>query len=254
MAYSLGPGAHDETTEIIENESLLWPGTIPLFLNQRLSPNQQNQHDCGYVEDPFIKVIRTKWSVSGACSTPKLNSAQTDFQEPKKKCSFYTCAALEAKEILGCEYNQNNYFHDFGHKYCLRFTDKTYPSLSSTGKKWMNQVLLCLQDSLKKGCAQDGRCRSCDSLRSWAYASHTPCYAGLDPLSGKKLSKRLSICEISFLDQLKILGTIEKKEYSKPEISQQFNQIVSLCAEIMWNNTKTKTGHALENASHLIGI
>lgn len=178
----------------------------------------------------------SRWSVPNQCVAPQLNRDHMSFTDPNNKCSFYDCAARGARDQLGCAIGGNNYFWDYGRKYCNRFVNQTYSKLSRTAKKWMNETLVCLQNALKDGCARDNRCRNCGTMRRWAFDSHTPCYTGQDPFTRRRVAGRTSLCELSLVDQGFVGTTPDAKDLATSDSIRQVGEVAAICGKEMLQN------------------
>lgn len=198
----------------------------------------------------------SRWSVPNQCQAPSLTSNHMSFTDPNNKCTFYECAANGARDQLGCN-NGNNYFRDYGKKYCNRFVNSTYANLSTRGKRWMNEVLVCLQNALRNGCARDNRCRNCATMRRWAFDSHTPCYTGQDPFTRRRDSGRLSLCELSLVDQGYVGSTPDAADLATRDSARQIAEVAQICGADMARNTAdavvTTTNTVVGGARRLVG-
>jgi hypothetical protein len=170
----------------------------------------------------------SQFRVPNSCGVPTLNARHTAFTSPANRCTFYDCAADAAQGQLGCNKQGNNYFHDYGRKYCNKFVDVTYANLSARGQRWMNETLVCLQDALKRGCALN-RCNSCSALARWAFDSHPACYVGRDPISNRNDPNRTSICTLNPSDAYNISTTPTAEDLFTWNSGRQVAQVAGLC-------------------------
>ena len=108
------------------------------------------------------------------------------------QCAYYYCLEEEAQ----C--GPNGYFLDFVGKYCVRFTQVTYPRLSQAGKDWMAGVRECLITNMESG-YEEGE--SCTSIEKRGIADHITCYVDT------------GICSLPIRDWIKILSTISPLEF-----------------------------------------
>ena len=62
----------------------------------------------------------------------------------------------------------------YGYKYCNKFLE-TYEYYDDKGKKWIDDTLVCLKESLVKD-MENQQPETCDQLLNNAFDSHVPCY------------------------------------------------------------------------------
>ena len=85
-------------------------------------------------------------------------------------CNYYLCREQTRGEACGAD----GYLLGFVRRYCVLFTEKTSPRLSSLGQQWIDDVRPCLQMALEE--LPDSA--SCQETRDYGYASHPGCYVG----------------------------------------------------------------------------
>jgi hypothetical protein len=142
-------------------------------------------------------------------------------------CQFYECAAYGARDQMQCR-EGNNYFWDYGRKYCNRFVNETRQNLTAEGQRWMYGVLACLQRALREGC-DGGRCRTCQQARNWGFRSHPGCYTARDPISGRALNYP-SICFLRTVDIGYIGTTPDVRDLATWDSGNQVASVAGRCA------------------------
>lgn len=100
----------------------------------------------------------------------------------------------------------------------------------------MNETLVCLQNALKNGCARDNRCRNCQTMRRWAFDSHTPCYTGQDPFTRRRDYGRVSLCELNLIDQGLVGNTPDIKDLATSDSLRQMAEVAQICGGEMLKN------------------
>lgn len=106
--------------------------------------------------------------LGGTCWT---NTSNCD-QPAASNCGWYI-GCLQAK--LGC--SLDGYPFSYGFKYCTRFM-KALDTFTPEGKKWVQGVLLCLQQALVPALNSNA---TCDQILDIAFASHPHCYTTTQP-------------------------------------------------------------------------
>ena len=69
------------------------------------------------------------------------------------------------------------YYMNYGYKYCERFSEKTKDQLSPSGKKWLDEVLLNLQEAMEQALVNDPMLEENDDKHyQFAFDSHVDAY------------------------------------------------------------------------------
>ena len=106
-------------------------------------------------------------------------------------CKFYSC--IEKKSECG----NDGYALGYGKPYCELFASEK--RLSSEGKKWRDQTLICLQEKLIP--VLFNNYNKCAEIKNNSFNSHTDCYIN---------NGAVSVCNLPLTDKLIILGIIKK--------------------------------------------
>lgn len=124
---------------------------------------------------------------------PNLSQSCTEALESGgcAQCDYYAC--LEESAQCGSD----GYLLDFVGKYCYRFTQVTYPRITSAGQEWMDGVRECLITNMEAGYYEG---ESCESLERRGIDDHISCYVDN------------GICSLPLGDWLKIMATIPPHE------------------------------------------
>ena len=110
------------------------------------------------------------------------------------QCNWYL-NCLNTKFDCGSE----GYPIDYGYKFCSKY-DENYDDFSDQGKKWIDSVKLCLQNALLP-VLNDPSSYDCDSLKSYAFDTHSKCYLGND-------GEFDSICDLPIQDWGAVVSTV----------------------------------------------
>jgi hypothetical protein len=119
-----------------------------------------------------------------------------------------------------------DYYLEYGLKYCLRFTEKTYPNLSLKGQAWLEKARCNLQRMMEQG-LQNNPELELDSkqFREFAFDTHPKAY--LDA----------GLADLSLSDWYEIAKTPDIKEWGRWETWEQG-------AETGWGVLKHKAKNA----------
>ncbi|RUS15880.1 hypothetical protein BC937DRAFT_91863 [Endogone sp. FLAS-F59071] len=124
-----------------------------------------------------------------------------------QSCAFYLQCA-EARYQCG----PNGYPVSYGNRYCTKF-EMDQGELSEAGKKWMWNVMKCLEDTLVPTVTAEKQV-SCNQLSRRAFDSHPYCYvrSGLCALPLSDLVAILNIIGLSALihiEMFKVAGSAQ---------------------------------------------
>lgn len=112
-------------------------------------------------------------------------------------CSWYR-ECLEKR--IPCEDSQHyKYALTYAEKYCKLYEDR-YSGFSQNGKKWINAVRKCLQESLVHVLYPQTNV-TCENLKKTAFQSHIGCY--------KKPELNVKFCDLSLHDKARVFWTIK---------------------------------------------
>lgn len=125
--------------------------------------------------------------ISSSAAAQCVNSAQPS-------CDVYDRCFAQACPCAG---DEHEYFVSYGKKYCKVFLD--LPGLSSEGKKWRDSTLRCLQESIVPKLPSSGSECNCQTMETYAYASHVDCYT----------KPAASICDLPVADWWKIFAATD---------------------------------------------
>ncbi|KAJ0392393.1 hypothetical protein P43SY_003954 [Pythium insidiosum] len=89
---------------------------------------------------------------------------------PRDSCAFYL-DCLEATFPCGAD----GYAVGYGNKYCRAFADNE-AWFSPKGKRWISDVMFCLQSDLVPLLTTKEPAKTCRQIRQMAFNSHPPCY------------------------------------------------------------------------------
>lgn len=116
-------------------------------------------------------------------------------------CDFYLCQ--EQKSPCGLE----GYNLSFGFKYCSGSKFKLLNQMQTGfGKSWVTNVIQCLQkQNILK--SQNNETRTCEQIKSDAFASHSDCYV------------ESGFCELEISEKLRIFQLVKKEIFSPESFS-----------------------------------
>ncbi len=113
---------------------------------------------------------------------------------------FYDCA----EETAQC--GPDGYLIGYGAKYAERFYTQTRPRMSPRGQEWLDDVLVCLQATLRDSIDAN---TSCDDIRTIAFDSHPACYVDA------------GFCTLSPWDIAQVVWTIDLRDWTSREAAKQ---------------------------------
>jgi hypothetical protein len=111
-------------------------------------------------------------------------------------CSWYR-KCLEAR--IPCESSAHAYAITYAEKYCKRYKDN-YDKFSEKGKKWVDAVRKCLQESLVHVLYPQIDI-TCEDVKTQAFRSHVGCY--------KKPSNEIGLRDLTIADCMRIVWTVK---------------------------------------------
>jgi hypothetical protein len=123
---------------------------------------------------------------------------------------FYRCA----EETLAC--GPEGYLIGYGARYAERFYRETRPRMSSRGRAWIDDVLVCLQDELRSSIDASS---DCDDVRTIAFDSHPGCY--LDA----------GFCQLSLADVFHVVGTVDLADWLSADAARQVVRTAASCSK-----------------------
>jgi hypothetical protein len=113
---------------------------------------------------------------------------------------FYECAEATAQ----C--GPDGYLIGYGAKYAERFYTQTRPRMTPRGQEWIDDVLVCLQSSLRDSIDAS---TSCEDIRTIAFDSHPACYV------------EAGFCSLSPWDIAQVVWTIDLRDWASREAAKQ---------------------------------
>jgi hypothetical protein len=113
---------------------------------------------------------------------------------------FYECA----EEIAQC--GPDGYLIGYGAKYAERFYTQTRPRMTPRGQQWLDDVLVCLQSSLRDSIDAN---TSCDDIRTIAFDEHPACYVDA------------GFCTLSPWDIAQVVWTIDLRDWVSRDAAKQ---------------------------------
>ncbi len=113
---------------------------------------------------------------------------------------------------LGC--GPSGYLIGYGARYAERFYRQTRPWMSRRGRRWIDEVLVCLQRDLR---ASIDEASSCDEIRDLAFDSHPACYVDA------------GFCSLPVLDLLQIVWTIDLGDWLSRDAARQVLDTAAAC-------------------------
>jgi hypothetical protein len=120
------------------------------------------------------------------------------------EADFYRCVDDVVGDGAGC--GNDGYLLGYGARYAERFYRVTRPRMSARGQRWIDDVLVCLQEELQVGIdASTG----CDDIRSIAFDSHPGCYVGA------------GFCTLPLVDVLQVVWTIDVRDWFGSSAARQ---------------------------------
>lgn len=119
---------------------------------------------------------------------------------PGHEATFYLCAEQTAQ----C--GPDGYLLGYGTKYAQRFYRDTRPRMTARGQQWIDDVLVCLQGSLRDSIDAS---TSCDDLRTIAFDSHPACYV------------EAGFCTLSPWDIAQVVWSIDLRDWLGKDSARQ---------------------------------
>ncbi len=109
-------------------------------------------------------------------------------------CDYYRCRAGIAEQ--SCDVD--NYYLEFGNKYCLRYAQMTEAKLSDEGQLWSQRIRTCLMNFAEDNILNED---TCIDVQRAAIESHTDCYTST------------GFCALPVSDWLKVLATVSPSDF-----------------------------------------
>jgi hypothetical protein len=116
------------------------------------------------------------------------------------EADFYICA----EETAEC--GPDGYLVGYGAKYAERFYRYTRPWMSRAGKQWIDDVLVCLQETLRDRIDAE---TSCADIRTIAFDSHPDCYV------------EAGFCRLPWSDWLAVVATVDGADWLSRDAQRQ---------------------------------
>jgi hypothetical protein len=119
----------------------------------------------------------------------------------------------------------DNYFGDYGRKYCERFMQ---PGWSPAGLRWRDRTLACLKGELTRFVARARSC-GCAEVKAFAFSSHARCYT----------AQPASACRLPLADIARIYSLLDAADLFDPPGMRQTLAITFAC---VWQNRDAGAG------------
>ncbi len=113
----------------------------------------------------------------------------------------------------------DNYFGNYGRKYCERFMQAGW---SPAGLRWRDRTLACLKGELTRFLAHARGC-GCADVKAFAFASHARCYT----------AQPASACRLPLSDIARIYSLVDAADLFDPLGMRQTLAITFAC---VWQN------------------
>jgi hypothetical protein len=162
---------------------------------------------CTVVEDLADEPAALDVDPVKACPIPALDAL------PGNETLFYDCAEEAADHGNGC--GETGYFVGYGARYAERFYQQTRPTMSWRGRRWIDEVLVCLQRDLRDAIDET---TSCDDAWELAFDSHPACYV------------EAGFCTLSPLDLLRVVWTIDLDDWLSADAARQVVHTAASCS------------------------
>ena len=114
----------------------------------------------------------------------------------------------------------DNYFGNYGRKYCERFMQS--PGWSPAGLRWRDRTLACLKGELSGFLAHARNC-GCADVKAFAFSSHARCYT----------AQPASACRLPLSDIARIYSLVDASDLFDPLGMRQTLAITFAC---VWQN------------------
>jgi hypothetical protein len=143
------------------------------------------------------------------------------------EATFYRCA----EQTLAC--GPDGYLIGYGARYVERFYRYTRPWMSPAGKQWIDNVLVCLQVSLRD---RIDSATSCEDVRVRAFDSHPACYVDN------------GFCSLPWSDWLAVVATVDGTDWLSREAQRQVKTTAAACLHA-WTGARSVqlTEHAADD-------
>lgn len=152
-------------------------------------------------------------------------------------CDYYRCVE-EERATCG----ESGYPLGYGQRYCEILSAIDFPASVTNlakavhpadGNVWKGEVRSCLQVEMEKYFSANPN-RSCDDLRSFAFASHPHCY-----------TQEVSFCNLNVASIVAVGLSIAPKDLLAAESQQQVRDTAKICVEQFSKRLETERGFAL---------
>jgi len=126
--------------------------------------------------------------------------------------SFYLCADERSNFGDGC--GDDGYLLGYGAKYADRFFNRTRRHMTRTGRRWIDDVLVCLQHSLRDTITEEA---SCPDIRTNAFDSHPKCYVDN------------GFCTLPVWDILNVVWSVDLTDFASADAARQLVHTAAAC-------------------------
>jgi len=160
--------------------------------------------------------------------------------DANKRCEFYE-VCLEPKYNCNAASEADRYPIDYGHKYCVKFGQKSFNS--QKGRDWRDKTLECLQVSfLIGGYMGPTNKGDCHGLTEFEFGEHARCYT--QPGASICELARPSISDGGLLaraeDAASIAMTVDGKDLLSIRSGKQILQVLGTCSDQILKYAWTK--------------
>ena len=127
---------------------------------------------------------------------------------------LYLCAE-DALDALGRGCGPDGYLLGYGTRYSSRFYRETRPRMSARGQQWIDDVLVCLQQTLHDAIDAE---TSCEDIRTIAFDSHPACYVDA------------GFCTLPLGDVWQVVRTVEASDWLNLDAARQVVRTAAQCS------------------------
>lgn len=162
----------------------------------------------GCAADPYSEQAHALQGTIDGCPIPTTGTIAGNEDD------FYLCADQFAELGTGC--GDDGYLVGYGARYAERFYTETRPWMTSHGKAWIDEVLVCLQHELRDSIDET---TSCEDIRTIAFDTHPVCYL------------EHGLCELPVWDVAKVLWTVDLADWLSADAARQVASVAAGCGE-----------------------
>mgnify|MGYP003334875752 CR=1 FL=1 len=131
---------------------------------------------------------------------------------PTDADAWYACVDERVQDGDGC--GEDGYLLGFGGKYAERYMVEVRPELTPAGQAFLDDNLVCLQETLAGALPDDP---DCATIEAEGFASHVPCY------------EADGFCDLPLEDVVKIAAAVDPDDQGRPEEEAAIAEIQEWC-------------------------